>query len=928
MSEHPHSTRLFRQDGAEGVNDGTQPDQSTLKTLDSSSDCLPPAPPEQAPALAIDALTTKSGNNDSNLISPSAPSLPGYEILEVLGRGGMGIVYKARQTKLNRLVALKMILVGSYASLEQQARFRTEAEAVARLQHPNIVQIHEVGEHEGISYFSLEFVAGGTLAQKLAGTPMPPEAAARLVESLALAMHMAHQRGIVHRDLKPSNVLITFDGVAKITDFGLAKILDEVDVQTLSGAVMGTPSYMAPEQASGIRQPISPAVDVYSLGAILYETLTGRPPFRAATALDTLRQVTHEEPVAPRRLQSTVPADLQTICLKCLQKEPGKRYASGKDLADDLRRFLENKPIRARPVSLWVRGVKLVRRKPVWAAFAGVTLAAVICLVLGGAWYSAQLRSALEDATHQREDAHIQRKRAERLQDRTYEQLKSISELAYQKVRDVPKLDSARLEIMQKTMALDQELLDEDPTNPTLRFNTAKDLERLAEIYDLLGQKDKGEEACLHALDLLKPLAEEFPSLPEYEFRLAETLIALGVIQREKDSKEASKSYHQAIEHLDALSARFPDDHRYPKRTAIVLNNWGNILKTDGKYEDARAAFEKSIKIQRKLEGQFPGYDSPEARSCRSALALACGNLAIVLRKQKKYQEAFSYYEEAINTGRNLKTYCRDFPEYQIDLARTLLNRGNLWTDKKEFAKAKDDCAEAVDLLQVLSTGYKGVPQYKLKLGQAHCALGLAWGRMKEYKKVDSEFQTGAALLQELANQSGKTQPVYWQHLAEVQANYASWLREDGRLDDSHKFLDIAIENQGKAVAAAKDNAGFKESLNSLFWGLAETQLDQHNYREAVTTAAKALKNPDSGGKDHHQAAGCLARCAAQAEKDSTASETERANLGQAYAQSAISHLKTAIDMGLKDAEALENDKNLDSLRSRPDFQEQLARLK
>ncbi|HEV3258733.1 MAG TPA: serine/threonine-protein kinase, partial [Gemmataceae bacterium] len=293
--------------------------------------------------------------------SPPAPG--GYEILEELGRGGMGVVYKARQVALNRLVALKTILAAEHAGPEQRARFRTEAEAVARLRHPNIVQIHEVGEQGGRPFLSLEFIEGGSLAARLDGTPWPAAEAAQLIEALARAIHAAHQQGIVHRDLKPANILLslvpgllsfaeehgqgtTDEGqraIPKITDFGLAKLLDgEPGVSTpggltVSGAVLGTPSYMAPEQAEGKSGKVGPLADQYALGAILYELLTGRPPFRGATLLETLAQVCGQEPVPPHLLQPRVPRDLETVCLKCLQKEPHKRYPSAHDLADDLR---------------------------------------------------------------------------------------------------------------------------------------------------------------------------------------------------------------------------------------------------------------------------------------------------------------------------------------------------------------------------------------------------------------------------------------------------------------------------------------------------------------------------------------------------------------------------------------------------------------
>jgi formylglycine-generating enzyme required for sulfatase activity len=285
----------------------------------------------------------------------------------------MGVVYKARQKGLGRLVALKMVLVGGHAGPRELARFRSEAEAIARLQHPNIVQIYEVGEHEGRPFLSLEFCPGGSLEQELDGTPLRAREAAAVVERLARAMAAAHDQGVIHRDLKPANVLLAADGTLKITDFGLAKQVGATP-QTASGAVLGTPSYMAPEQAGGQGKTVGPAADVYALGAILYELLTGRPPFKAATPLDTLVQVVHDEPVAVRQLQPKVPRDLETICHKCLEKEPPKRYPRAATLAEDLRRFRAGEPIQARPVGRVERLRKWARRRPALAALLLVTV--------------------------------------------------------------------------------------------------------------------------------------------------------------------------------------------------------------------------------------------------------------------------------------------------------------------------------------------------------------------------------------------------------------------------------------------------------------------------------------------------------------------------------------------------------------------------
>jgi serine/threonine protein kinase len=326
------------------------------------------------------------------------PAIPGYEILGVLGRGGMGVIYEARQVGLKRGVALKMMRDQAGASAQDLARFATEAEAVARLQHPNIVQIYEIGAHAGRPFFSLELLTGGSLDQKLAGAPLQAASSAQLVESLARAVHYAHQHGILHRDLKPANVLLTAEGLPKIADFGLAKLTAADAGQTQSGTVLGTPSYIAPEQARGQIKDLGSAVDIYSLGAILYETLTGRPPFRAETPLETMRQVQAEEPVSVIRLQPKAPRDLNTICMKCLQKEPHKRYSSAEALADDLRRFRAGEPIQAQPVRVLERSVKWAKRRPTLAALVAVSVVAVLGLFGGTLWHNAKLGTALRES--------------------------------------------------------------------------------------------------------------------------------------------------------------------------------------------------------------------------------------------------------------------------------------------------------------------------------------------------------------------------------------------------------------------------------------------------------------------------------------------------------------------------------------------------
>ena len=352
---------------------------------------------------------TDAGQNGFEQTLPDLPSArissgkaepPEYEILGELGRGGMGVVYKARHRRLNRLVALKMIR-GASADEIQIARFKIEAEAVATLRHPNILQIYDIGEHDGSPFVALELLEGGSLSDKLKGTTLPPKQAAEWMVPLVMAMDTAHKAGIVHRDLKSANVLFSADGIPKITDFGLAKRLEADEGQTHTGQVMGTPSYMAPEQARGDTKSAGPPADIYALGAMLYEMLTGRPPFKGVSALDTMKQVIERDPVSPSRIQYRVPRDLETVCLKCLQKEPRKRYTTAKEMAEDLSRYLRGEPIKGRRTPPIERAAKWVKRHPAQALASAVATVASCGLIVWGVYYTNLKRTlAFQAAQH------------------------------------------------------------------------------------------------------------------------------------------------------------------------------------------------------------------------------------------------------------------------------------------------------------------------------------------------------------------------------------------------------------------------------------------------------------------------------------------------------------------------------------------------
>jgi tetratricopeptide (TPR) repeat protein/tRNA A-37 threonylcarbamoyl transferase component Bud32 len=506
------------------------------------------------------------------------PAVPGYEILEVLGRGGMGIVYKARHHRLQRLVALKMILAGAHAGPRELARFRTEAEAVARLQHPNIVQIYEVGEQHGLPYCALEFVDGGSLARKLAGTPLPPRQAARLAATLAEAMHAGHQRGVVHRDLKPDNVLLTADGTPKVTDFGLAKKLDADADQTASGAIVGTPSYMAPEQARGRGKEVGPAADVYALGALLYEALTGRAPFKAATLLETMLQAIHEEPVPPRRFQPAVPMELETICLKCLAKDPAHRYASALALAEDLKRFLGGEPIQARPSSRWEQAVKWAQRKPAAAGLVGVSALAVLTLfgvVLG---FTLKLSAALKATQEQRDLAERREKDADR-----------------------------------QRAAAEQERAVAQAVNDFLQF----DLLRQANSYEQANRRFTPDPDVK-----VRTLLDRAAAGIDERFR-GQPLVAAAIHQAVGDAYQGVGKYVSAIRHLTAARelrmAHLGPDHGY---TLSTLHSLASAYRDAGRTAEAIRLLEQ----ERGQRTQKLGPDHPDTVATLHSLAVAYGD--------------------------------------------------------------------------------------------------------------------------------------------------------------------------------------------------------------------------------------------------------------------------------------------------------------
>jgi tetratricopeptide (TPR) repeat protein len=541
-----------------------------------------------------------------------------YRVVRVLGAGGMCVVYQAQQSSPRRTVAVKMLLAGLHGP--HRHRFRQEMEVIARLQHPNIVQIHEVGEHEERPYFTMDFVDGGNLAQKLAERPLPAREAAQLVETLARAIQHAHEQGFVHRDLKPSNILLMRDGLAKISDFGLAKSLAPAEettreYRTESGAILGTPGYMAPEQAAG--DAVGPAADVYALGVILYEALTGRPPFKASTVLEVLEQVRSQEPVPPRRLQPGLPRDLETICLRCLHKEPARRYASAADLAGDLGRFLRGEPIQARPASRAERLSKWVRRKPALAALVMVSTLAALGLAVGLLWHDARLRDEMRRTAESETEAQRQRQRADADYRAARDTLNRMLErLEGPQVGKVPQLKELQRGLLEDALSFYQGILAAaDSPDPAVRRDAAAACKRAAHIQQQLGRTEAAAENYRRVFELVEGLPPEVRDAPQSQTLLAGSYNNLGLLAQSAGRlDEAERQHRTALALNERLAQARPDDPAHQNDLAQSEQNLGVVCQLAKRPAEAEVQYRRAIEIRTALVRDYPDDARYQAR--------------------------------------------------------------------------------------------------------------------------------------------------------------------------------------------------------------------------------------------------------------------------------------------------------------------------
>jgi serine/threonine-protein kinase len=774
----------------------------------------------------------------------------------------MGVVYQAWQSRPRRLVALK---VGR--TRYELARQHSEPEIVARLQHPNIVPVYEVGENRGLPYFSMEFLEGGSLAYKLASSPLDPKVAAELVQTLARAVQFAHEQGVVHRDLKPSNVLLTRDGVPKVSDFGLAKQFASdlgsapPEYRTQTGAILGTPSYMAPEQAGGRAEDIGPGVDVYALGAILYECLTGRPPFKAANVLETLDQVRIQEPVPPIRLQPRLPRDLQTICLKCLQKDAQKRYRTAQDLADDLGRFLRGEPIRARPVSPIERLVKWTRRRPALAALLVLIALSLVSLVAGVLLYNASLQVSEAKARQQQERADAGYRAARDTLNRM------LGRLEQRPVGQFPQLKELQRDLMEDALTFyEGALADAENLDPAVRRDTAEALHKAATIQHRLGRTDAATANYRRAITLIEGLPPEQRDAAASQALVAGCHGNLGMMAADvRRWDEAERHHRLCVGIRERLVEVQPDDRAAQAGLAESAHNLGVMFLLAGKPAEALPHHLRAITIRIALV-----HDYPQDEAYQAALAGTYVNLGSIYMQTERPSEAEQAYVKAEALLRPLVARHPFGGENALVLAALYASWGYLLRGTDRPEAAVDRATEAIALAEALLAQEPNHAAARMKAYQAHGARAQFLETLNRYAEAVKD----------------------WDRVIELGPPSNLWVN---RL---HRTYDLARAGEhGRAFSEV-------EALGGL---------------------------PEATVEGRFHLARILALAVAPAQSDTRLSSAERNALAERYASAAVALLRKAHEQGYfkerQHSDQLRTDADLRVFHDRDDFRKLLREI-
>jgi tetratricopeptide (TPR) repeat protein/tRNA A-37 threonylcarbamoyl transferase component Bud32 len=758
-----------------------------------------------------------------------------YEIHEELGRGGMGVVYKARQVSLNRPVALKMIRAGVLAEAAELQRFQNEAEAVALLDHPGIVPVHEIGEHDGQRYFSMKLVEGGNLAEKVGSFKENPRGAASLVAETAEAVHHAHMRGILHRDLKPANILIDAEDHPHVTDFGLAKRVEGNVEMTQSGAILGTPAYMSPEQASGRRGSITTATDVHGLGAILYALLTGKAPFSGDSVIDTIDAVRNRPPEPPNKLNARVPRDLETICLKCLEKDPRRRYASAHQLAEDLSNWLHSRPITARRVRTAERAWLWCKRRP---AVAALTAAVVLAAVTGTAAVIAvqtKANNVLENKNRDLRSAnHALDQQRARAEDRELQAIDAVRKFRdaianEPELKKTPVLDGLRKRLLSEPLAFFRALRDQFHAD---RDTRAESLVRLAAashdlgvLDDEIGNKQDALIAYQESLAVRQKLVDANPTDTNYLAELARShnniAALLGATGKPAEAFQAGRA---AIEIRQKLVDANPTDTGFQRDLAASCNNLGALLRAAGKPGEALESVRSGLAIQQTLADA-----NPTVTEFQRQLARSHNNIGVLLRDSGSAVEALQAYKSALAVQRKLAESHPTVAEFQNELAGMQVNMAVLLSETQKPAEALEACKAALIIHRRVASDNPTVTAFQRDLATAHNNTGALLRSTGKPVEALEAYESALAIRKKLAD-NNPTVTVFQDEVAASHRNIGGLLSETGKpaaaLDAYERALKIG------------------QKLTDAFPNVPEFQINVAQSHDEIGTVLRTMGKP------------------------------------------------------------------------------------
>lgn len=665
------------------------------------------------------------------------PQVPGFDILAEIGHGGMGVVFKARQASLDRIVALKMVLAGEFAQPIALQRFLTEAKVIARIDHPGIIRVHEFGHHQGLPYFALDYLPGGSLADQLEGRPQEPRQAAAMVAKLAQAMQAAHDQGIIHRDLKPANVLLTLTGEPKITDFGLAKQHDSQ--LTATGVALGTPSYMSPEQAQG-RREVGPLSDVYALGAILYEMLTGRPPFLGVTPLETMARVMKEEPVPPLHLQPGTPEDLNTICLKCLEKDPLRRYESAAALGADLQRFLKGEPILARSAGRVERGIKWMKRNPALTGLLATGTLAIIALSIAVFWL-VQAKGEETAARQEAEQKALQAKKAQQEAEENFHEARKTVDQLFVAVTETDMLQQESLQPVRKlllgyALPFYEDSRSASGDNKEAITEAALALFRVARITEEIGSASDATARYQKAAALYAKVLTTQPNDSDSQTQLSEVWNHLGLLQNKMGQKQdAAHSFQQAMALREKLSITQPDNLDNQQALARLWHNLGLMNSALDKRQEAERCYRKALGLYEKLTVR-----EPDEVKHRAELSHVWTTLGELQHEMGQHPEAIRSLQQGLPLQEKLAADLPRLADYQEWLARTWTGLGNAQKSAKQFAEATRSFQQALAIQDKLAADFPNVVRHQAASASLHASLATLQADTGKHGEAEQSF--------------------------------------------------------------------------------------------------------------------------------------------------------------------------------------------